>query len=51
MKSDENREHVENRVLGWTLSMEELVEVAAGACTPSKDGCVNPDGTDADCPQ
>ena len=51
MKSDENRQDVENRVLGRTLSIEELAEIAAGACTPSKDGCANPDGTDVDCPQ
>jgi len=50
MKSDENNELSENRVLGRTLSMQELADIAAGACTPSKDGCVDPDGTDVDCP-
>ncbi|WDE05263.1 hypothetical protein SG34_028905 [Thalassomonas viridans] len=50
MKPDENCELLENRVLGRTLSMEDLAEVAAGACTPSKDGCVEPDGTDVECP-
>ena len=50
MNADEKRKNVENRVLGRTLSIEDLAEVSAGACTPSKDGCVNPDGTDVDCP-
>ena len=50
MNSDENVQAVNNRVLGRALSMEELAGVSAGACTPSKDGCANPDGTDVDCP-
>lgn len=50
MKVNEEENKVENRVLGRTLSVEDLEDISAGSCTPSKDGCANPDGSVVDCP-
>jgi hypothetical protein len=43
-------ENTENRVLGRALSIEEMMEVSGGSCTPSKDGCANEEGETVKCP-
>lgn len=43
-------ENTENRVLGRTLSLEELIIVSGGSCTPSKDGCADEQGNEVKCP-
>lgn len=52
-KNRMNTQNSEGRILGRTLSLDELDLVSGGmeviTCTPADDGCADEDGNDVEC--